>query len=156
MDGESSAVPSAPAINPQRGLVEYTYLIYALHALTVVSAFLTMRVPVLRFAFCLPSFAAIRMAPSVGPALTPRPPRSASRRRVIAHFIGTVCHLIAVRECVHRYTQRPRDLDDCRPTWEPAALLVVTHGRELQTGRPGELRLAQPDFSSKLFELLSE
>jgi uncharacterized membrane protein len=61
MDGESSAVPSAPAINPQRGLVEYTYLIYALHALTVVSAFLTMRVPVLRFAFCLPSFAAIIM-----------------------------------------------------------------------------------------------
>jgi uncharacterized membrane protein len=61
MDGESSAVPSAPAINPQRGLGEYTYLIYALHALTVVSAFLTMRVPVLRFAFCLPSFAAIIM-----------------------------------------------------------------------------------------------
>jgi uncharacterized membrane protein len=65
MDGESSAVPGAPAsaptISPQRGLVEYTYLIYALHALTVLSAFLTMRVPVLRFAFCLPSLAAIIM-----------------------------------------------------------------------------------------------
>jgi uncharacterized membrane protein len=63
MDGESSAVPGAPAsaptISPQRGLVEYTYLIYALHALTVISAFLTMPLPALRFAFCLPSLIAI-------------------------------------------------------------------------------------------------
>jgi uncharacterized membrane protein len=58
MDGESSAVPSAPA----SGLVQYTSLIYALHALTVLSAFLTMPVPALRFAFCLPSLAAIIMS----------------------------------------------------------------------------------------------
>jgi uncharacterized membrane protein len=61
MDGESNAAPSAPALSPRRELVEYTQLIYALHALTVVCAFLTMPVPVLRFAFCLPSFVAIIM-----------------------------------------------------------------------------------------------
>ena len=59
MDGESNAAAGAPALSPRRGLVEYTQLIYALHALTVVCAFLTMPVPVLRFAFCLPSFVAI-------------------------------------------------------------------------------------------------
>jgi uncharacterized membrane protein len=59
MDGESNAAAGARALSPRRGLVEYTHLIYALHALTVVCAFLTMPVPVLRFAFCLPSFVAI-------------------------------------------------------------------------------------------------
>ena len=61
MDGESNAATGAPALSPRRGLVEYTQLIYALHALTVVCAFLTMPVPVLRFAFCLPSLVAIIM-----------------------------------------------------------------------------------------------
>jgi uncharacterized membrane protein len=61
MDGESNAAPGAPAIGPQRGLVQYTHLIYALHALTVVCAFLTIALPALRFAFCLPSLIAIIM-----------------------------------------------------------------------------------------------
>jgi uncharacterized membrane protein len=59
MDGESNAAPDAPASGAQRGLLEYTYLIYALHGLTVICAFLTMQVPVLRFAFCLPSLIGI-------------------------------------------------------------------------------------------------
>jgi|SRR5580698_2094892 uncharacterized membrane protein len=59
MEGESNAAPDAPAIGPQRGLVEYTHAIYALFALTVVCAFLTMPLPVLRFAFSLPSLVAI-------------------------------------------------------------------------------------------------
>jgi uncharacterized membrane protein len=65
MDGESNAVaggPGAPALNPPRGLLQYTHLLYALHALTVVCAFLALPVAVLRFGFCLPSFIAIIFA----------------------------------------------------------------------------------------------
>ena len=61
MDGESNAAAGAPASGAQRGLVEYTYLIYALHALTVVCVFLTIVVPALRFTFCLPSLIGIIM-----------------------------------------------------------------------------------------------
>jgi uncharacterized membrane protein len=55
MNGESNAATGAPATAKQRGLVEYTYLIYALQASTLICACLTMPVPALRFAFCLPS-----------------------------------------------------------------------------------------------------
>jgi uncharacterized membrane protein len=61
MDGESSAVPSAPASGAQRGLVEYTHVIYALHTLTVLCACLSMSVPFLAFAFSLPSLVAVIM-----------------------------------------------------------------------------------------------
>jgi uncharacterized membrane protein len=55
MAGKSNAAARAPAIRGRRGLIEYTYLIYALYALTVICAFLTVSVPVLRFTFALPS-----------------------------------------------------------------------------------------------------
>jgi uncharacterized membrane protein len=55
------AEPSAPAVAPRPGLIEYTHWIYALHALSVVSALFTTRTVALRFAFGLPSLIAIIM-----------------------------------------------------------------------------------------------
>jgi uncharacterized membrane protein len=55
MNGESNAAADVPAPAMPRGLVEYTYLIYALQALTLICACLTMPVAALRFAFCLPA-----------------------------------------------------------------------------------------------------
>jgi uncharacterized membrane protein len=57
LDGE----PSAPAVTPQRGLIEYTHWVYALQALSVLSALLTTRAVALRFAFGLPSLIAVIM-----------------------------------------------------------------------------------------------
>jgi|SRR5580700_1036503 uncharacterized membrane protein len=54
MNVESNAAAGAPA-TAKRGLVEYTYSIYALQASTLICAGLTMPLPALRFAFCLPS-----------------------------------------------------------------------------------------------------
>lgn len=62
MDGEPTVAPGASAISPQRGLLEYAHVIYALHALSVVCALLTMKVPALRFAFSLPSLLALTLS----------------------------------------------------------------------------------------------
>jgi uncharacterized membrane protein len=61
MDAQPSAQQPAPAISPQSSLIEYTHWIYALYALSVVSALLTTRSVALRFAFGLPSLIAIIM-----------------------------------------------------------------------------------------------
>ena len=56
---DSEPVAAAGAIN--RGLVEYTHWIYALHSLSVLSALLTTHAVALRFAFGLPSIVAVIM-----------------------------------------------------------------------------------------------
>lgn len=65
MDPEPSpaASPAASAASgtPLRGLIEYTHWIYALHALSVLTALLTTRAVALRFAFGLPSIIAVIM-----------------------------------------------------------------------------------------------
>jgi len=63
MDVQPSDIqPSAVAIGPANGLIDYTHWIYALQALTVIAGLLTMPLVALRFMFGLPSIAAVIMA----------------------------------------------------------------------------------------------
>lgn len=61
MDAEPNTAVTPPPDSALRGLVDYTHWIYALHALSVLSALLTTRAVALRFAFGLPSIIAVVM-----------------------------------------------------------------------------------------------
>ncbi|MGA2862301.1 MAG: DUF4870 family protein [Steroidobacteraceae bacterium] len=63
MDAEPNTAVGPPnaSESPQRGLIEYTHWIYALHSLSVLSALFTTRAVALRFVFGLPSIIAVIM-----------------------------------------------------------------------------------------------
>jgi uncharacterized membrane protein len=59
--GSTPPASSSSLASPSRALIDYTHWIYALHALSVLSALLTMRIVVWSFAFGLPSIIAVIM-----------------------------------------------------------------------------------------------